>query len=183
MALRSCVVWCGCVLCCVCGVVWCGAVRCGGVALVKVCIFHNQKMHFYFMLCYCIYPCIDATVGYLLIELCNGRPVFKFYRRKWSTPFCWRTYSTSFQVAEKTGRLSTSSHFCRPVLQLECQLMFCWRSIWLLAKSNPRLGTRFSKKSNFERRQRSKAWKNHSVIRATWDLNFQNDAKKEEANN
>ena len=31
-------------LCCMCDVVWCGG---GGGGLVKVCIFHNQKMHVY----------------------------------------------------------------------------------------------------------------------------------------
>ena len=30
-----------------CDVVWCGKVGWGAVGLAKVCIFHNQKMHFY----------------------------------------------------------------------------------------------------------------------------------------
>ena len=41
----------GCVVC----VMWCG--RLGGGVLVKVCIFHNQKMHVYL-----IFNCVDCFI-------------------------------------------------------------------------------------------------------------------------
>ena len=55
------VVWCGVVWC---GVVWCCVLRCcvvrwGGVGLVKVCIFHNQKMHFYLIFWLSLWPAIN----------------------------------------------------------------------------------------------------------------------------
>ena len=38
---------------------WWGAMGWGGVGLVKVCIFHNQKMHFYLIFWLSLWPAIN----------------------------------------------------------------------------------------------------------------------------